>query len=124
MNKRILIIAAVAGLFFGNIAEARPNHGGRHDRPGRPPVRHHADRPVHHAGRPPLPPPHRPHDHADGVRLAADIVTLVGATLDIIAPAPVVVQPAAPVVVQPAAPVVVQPAPATVVQPARVFRFW
>ena len=78
--------------------------------------------------------PHH-HDHHrggnNGVRLATDIVRLVGASVglarEVIDPAPVVVAPApapAPVVVAPApAPVVVAPAPAPVVvapQPAPV----
>ena len=66
--------------------------------------------------------PHHGHDKgSDGVRLATDIVRLVGASLDIVAPRKTVVvaPPAQPVVVQPAvvapppppAPVVIAPPP-------------
>ena len=61
--------------------------------------------------RPAPPPPHHHHHHggSDGVRLAADIVNLVGASVDLLAPRPAaVVVPAQSTVVVPAEPVVVQ----------------
>lgn len=61
--------------------------------------------------------PHGCHHGNDGVRLAADIVDLVGASLNILAPQTVITTPvvttpvvAAPVVTPVVAPVVVRPA--------------
>lgn len=64
----------------------------------------------------------RHHHHGSrGVRLATDIVNLVGASLNLINPRPVVVAPApAPVVVTPAPVVVAPPPPPVVVTPAPV----
>ena len=80
------------------------------------------------------PPPRHHHGGSDGVRLAGDIVHLVGESVGVlnaltnpqptvvVQPTPVVVQPVAPAPPPPPpppAPVVVQPAP-VVVQPAPV----
>ena len=63
----------------------------------------------------------RHHHGSSGVRLATDIVNLVGASLNLINPRPVVVAPApAPVVVTPAPVVVAPPPPPVVVTPAPV----
>ena len=60
----------------------------------------------------------RHHHGSRGVRLATDIVNLVGASLNLINPRPVVVAPApAPVVVTPAPVVVAPPPPPVVVAP-------
>ena len=72
------------------------------------------------------PPKERKHNHRHdkdnhGVRLATDIVRLVGASLDIFAPRKtVVVTPPAPVVVNQPAVVATTPAPVVVNQPAVV----
>ena len=72
------------------------------------------------------PPKERKHNHRHdkdnhGVRLATDIVRLVGASLDIFAPRKtVVVTPPAPVVVSQPAVVATTPAPVVVSQPAVV----
>ncbi len=99
--------------------------GGHHHAPGPMPGPRPMPPPVpHHHGWAPMPPPvpyyHHYHDRGSGVRLATDIVNLVGASANLVAPAPaVVVQQPAPVVVQQPVvqPVVVQQ---PVVQPAPV----
>ena len=54
-------------------------------------------------------PHHHHHGGSDGVRLATDIVRLVGASLNLVAPPPVVVAPPPPVVVAPPPPPVHSP---------------
>lgn len=70
-TTKILTVAAFA-IFAGTAAYAGPHHGHGHH-----------------------------HDKNNGVRLATDIVRLVGASLDVVRPRPVVVTPAPRVVVTP-----------------------
>lgn len=96
MKKKLLVIMAIGlgmALLGGPPPDRKPrsDHRRRDHRPPPPPHHHH-----HHGG-------------SDGVRLAADIVGLVGASVNLLAPRPAaVVVPAQPAVVVPAEPVMVQ----------------
>ena len=94
MKKQLLAIMAI-GMGLALLGgpppgpRPRPDRGRRDYRPAPPPPDHH----------------HHHHGGNDGVRLAADIVGLVGASVNLLAPRTTVVVPAQPVA---PAPVVVQ----------------
>ena len=127
-KKTIFTLIAAAAIIIALPAEARPYRDRGNRRPPAP-ANYRGDhngghRIGHHGGRHSV--PRREHyDGHDGVRLAADIVGLVGVALDIIAPPPVVVAPPPPVVVAPPPPppVVVMPPARPVVLPGRSWRF-